>query len=127
MKKVTITFLSIALLILFFYSCKQKKNKLSIDADGLQQQCVHRLTEVIVYDIFTPPVASRIYTYSNLAYYEALRFKIGSPSITHQLKGFDPIPEPEKNKQYDYTLAAIQSFFKVAKALIFSKVFMAIF
>ncbi len=122
MKKVIITFLSIASLLLFLYSCKQKKNKLFIDADGLQQTCEHSLTDVIVYDIFSPPVASRIYTYSNLAYYEALRFKKnGNPSITQQLKGFGPIPGPEKNKQYDYTVAAIQSFFTVAKALTFSK------
>jgi hypothetical protein len=38
-----------------------------------------------------------------------------------QLKGFKPMPVPEKSKQYDFTLAAVTSFFKVAKALTFSK------
>jgi hypothetical protein len=83
---------------------------------------VHRLSTVISYDIFSPPVASRIYAYSNLAYYETVRFKErNSVSIASSLKGFDTIPSPEKNKQYDFTIAAIKSFFKVAKGLIFSK------
>lgn len=119
MKKAIITFLAVVLL---FSSCKQKQNKLSLDVNTLQHQCVHRLTDIIVYDIFTPPVASRIYAYSNLAYYEALRWKDNrSSSITAHLKEFEPMPQPEKDKQYDYTLAAVKSFFKVAKALTFSK------
>jgi hypothetical protein len=83
---------------------------------------VHRLTDIIVYDIFSPPVAGRIYAYSNLAYYEALRWKDSNNiSFIEKLKDFDPAPVPEKNKQYNFTLAAVKSFFKVAKALTFSK------
>lgn len=118
MKKIIITCFPVIL----FLSCKQTKNKLTIDVTSLQHQCVHRLTDVIVYDIFSPPVASRIYAYSNLAYYEALRYKNNnSLSIVSRLKGFESLPGPDKNKQYDYTLAAVKSFFKVAKALTFSK------
>ena len=106
---------------IFLLSCTEKKKSLAIDISVIQHQCVHRLTDVIVYDIFSPPVASRIYAYSNLAFYEGIRFKDGSNSFTAQLKGFENIPQPEKNKQYDYTLAAVKSFFKVAKALTFSK------
>ncbi|TAL40614.1 MAG: phosphatase PAP2 family protein [Chitinophagaceae bacterium] len=119
MKKAIITFLTVVLL---FSSCKQKQNKLPLDVNTLQHQCVHRLTDIIVYDIFTPPVASRMYAYCNLAYYESLRWKDKeSSSITAYLKEFDPMPQPEKDKQYDYNLAAVKSFFKVAKALTFSK------
>jgi hypothetical protein len=32
------------------------------------------LPRVIIYDVFTPPVACRIYVYSSLASYEALRY-----------------------------------------------------
>ena len=127
MKKTILIFFSIALLFSFFSSCKQKKDILSIDGNGLQHQCVHRLTDVIVYDILTPPVASRIYAYSNLAYYEALRFKeSGVTSFTTEMKGFGTMPAPERNKQYNYSLAAVKSFFKVAKALSFSKDSLAI-
>ena len=122
MKKTAICFFSIVFTLSLFSACKNKKAVFSININDLQHQCVHRLTEVIVYDIFTPPVASRIYAYSNLAYYEAIRFiKEQNTSIATQLNGFDKIPEPEKAKRYDFTLAAVTSFFKVARALTFSK------
>jgi hypothetical protein len=120
--KNTIIIIFTSVPLLFIFSCQQKKKKTAVDITNLQHQCVHRLTDVIVYDIFTPPVASRIYAYSNLAYYEAIRFKqTNSSSITAQLKSFDKIPQPEQNKKYDYSLAAVKSFFKTARALTFSK------
>lgn len=104
------------------FSCKQNKQGQSIDVNNLEHQCVHRLSDVIVYDIFSPPVASRIYAYSNLAYYEALRLQdSNNHSIVAKLKLFDPVPMPEKNKKYDFNLAAVKSFFKVAESLVFSK------
>ncbi|MDE3145577.1 MAG: vanadium-dependent haloperoxidase [Bacteroidota bacterium] len=121
MKKTTLFLLSVCT-IFTFYSCKQKEKKLSIDENTIQHQCVHRLTDVIVYDIFSPPVASRVYAYSNLAFYEALHLKYdGTASFTARLKNFDKMPEPDKTKKYNYTLAAVKSFFKVAQALTFSK------
>ena len=111
------------LLILLFISCRQKRTDMkTIDYNNLQHQCVKQLTDVIVHDIFAPPVASRIYTYSNLAYYEAVRFSdSSSTSITARLKGFDVMPLPGKSIQYDFHLAALTSFFKTGTALVFSK------
>jgi PAP2 superfamily len=107
----------------FLFACKQKKSQINnIDKVNLQHQCVQQLTDVIVHDIFAPPVASRIYAYANIAFYEAIRFTDNNAiSITAQLKGFDPMPQPTKNKTYDFHLAAVQSFFKTSTALIFSK------
>ncbi|MBI1768292.1 MAG: vanadium-dependent haloperoxidase [Bacteroidetes bacterium] len=111
-------------LFLFFslaIGCTQKRTR-PFNINGIQHLCVHRLTEVIVYDIFTPPVAGRIYAYSNLAFYEAVRYKNSeAQSITDQLKEFDTMPSPENGKQYDFNVAAIKSFFNVARALTFSK------
>ncbi|MBI3718918.1 MAG: vanadium-dependent haloperoxidase [Sphingobacteriales bacterium] len=111
----------ILIIISIGIGCNQKQKPAVINISSVQHDCVHRLTDVIVYDIFTPPVASRIYAYSNLAYYEALKYKTNAASITAQLKGFDKIPLPEKTKQYDFNLAAVKSFFKVARGLTFSK------
>src|SRR3982750_225852 len=62
------------------------------------------LTEVIIYDVFTPPVASRIYVYSSLASYEAIRFsKKGMSSIAEKLHGFEKMPQPLANQSYNYT------------------------
>ncbi|GAC1382900.1 MAG: hypothetical protein NVSMB45_09570 [Ginsengibacter sp.] len=103
-------------------SCVEKTGSSKVVLNDLEHECVHRLTDVIVYDIFTPPVASRIYAYSNLAFYEAIRFKkTGSESIVLKLKGYDQMPIPNKQKKYNFTLSAVASFFKVAKALTFSK------
>lgn len=123
MLKTTKTFFFIFAFALPFLACNHKKqSKLNIDFNSLQNICQHRLTDVIVYDIFNPPVASRIYAYSNLAYYEALRGKAkNTPSITAKLKGFAPMPLPIDAQNCNYNLAAVKAFFKVAKALTFSK------
>jgi PAP2 superfamily len=82
------------------------------------QKC---LTDLIIYDVFTPPVAARIYAYTSLAAYEAVRFsKPSYPSLTKQLKGFGPMPQPQKGKEYNYLLAASAAFFTVAYKVTFS-------
>ncbi len=112
-----------ALLILavsfFIASCGHKKPVIN-ETDVLHAN-EEELTKVIIYDVFTPPVASRIYAYANLAAYEAQRF--ADPkycSLTAQLKGFGPMPQPLKGKSYDYTLSATKAFFTVAHAVTFS-------
>ena len=106
--------------LLFFNSCQQKKKQLLSDAAILHNN-EKKLTEVIIYDVFSPPVASRIYAYTSLASYEAIRFsKKGYPSLTTQLNGFPQMPVPEKNKSYNFTLAATKAFFTVAEKVTFS-------
>ncbi len=83
---------------------------------------VNQLTDVIIYDVFSPPVSSRIYSYTALAFYEAVRFnKPGYYSITQRLHGFPQMPLPEKGKNYNYLLAATKAFFTVAEKITFSK------
>ena len=80
-----------------------------------------QLTQVIIYDVFTPPVSSRIYVYASLASYEAIRHaNSGTTSITEKLHGFAPMPQPEAGKQYDYTLAATKAFFTSVRKMVFS-------
>jgi PAP2 superfamily len=116
-------FLYLTTLLAVLFSCTPKKESTTIvDNSNLQHICVKQLTDVIVHDIYAPPVASRIYAYSNIAFYEAIRFTDSSAnSITAQLKGFGAIVNPDKNKQYNFYVAAIKSFFKTSTALVFSK------
>jgi len=96
-------------------SCSGKKEVQISDIDILHGN-QDMLTQVIIYDIFTPPVASRLYVYSSLASYEAIRFmKEGNNSIAAKLNGFDPMPEPVSGLQYDFTLAASKAFFKTVR------------
>ncbi len=91
-----------------------------------QAEFLHRsmkaITDRIVHDIFSPPVASRIYTYSSVAAYEAIipqdqKFK----SFAGQLNGLDSIPQPDPALEYCFPLASTQAMLKVGRALIFSE------
>ena len=106
--------LCVCVLVICF-GCNKKITVLKDDAAILHQN-EDLLTQVIIYDVFTPPVASRIYVYSSLASFEAIRFsKKGTSSIAEKLHGFGKMPQPEKNKLYNYTLAATKAFFTVVR------------
>jgi hypothetical protein len=115
--------IAIPFLIVLLIGCNTKKTASLVPlspADIIHQQ-QDELTQVIIYDVFTPPVAARIYAYTSLAAYEAIRYaKPGEPSLAEQMNKFGKIPEPEKGKQYDFTLAAAQAFFTMAHKVIFS-------
>jgi PAP2 superfamily len=97
------------------------KTKIAINEAEILHSNEEQLTHVIIYDVFTPPVASRIYAYANLASYEAMKYAHPKyNSITAQLKGFGKMPVPEKGKNYNYTLAATKAFFTVAHKVTFS-------
>lgn len=106
----------LACILILAGSCSEKQKATPLNDAAVLHQNEDMLTEVIIYDVFTPPVASRIYVYSSLASYEALRFsKPGTPSIAEKLHGFGKMPQPEKDKPYNYTLAATKAFFKVVR------------
>jgi hypothetical protein len=87
----------------------------------IPRYCNELLTEVIVYDILSPPVASRVYAYSNLAMYEALRpYRANGHSLLTFFKGFDTLPVPASTS-IDFSIAASMAFMKVARTLLFSK------
>lgn len=113
------------LLVITAFSCNTQHHKadpnMLTDANVLHDN-MHQLTEVIILDMFSPPVSSRIYSYTSLAAYEAIRFdKTGSASLVKKLKGFPAMPVPDKKKKYNYLLAATKAFFTVAEKITFSK------
>ena len=113
--------LLVAVIVVIFYSACGKKSSAPIDDASILHANMGQLTNVIIYDVFTPPVASRIYGYTSLASYEVMRYADPKyTSITAQLKGFGQPPEPEKGKKYNYTLAATKAFFTVAHKVTFS-------
>ena len=85
-------------------------------------QSMDKVTEVIVHDIFSPPVASRIYAYTSIAAYEALQ--PGSPeyvSFAGQLHDLSSVPAPEVGQEYCFPLASVHALLTTGKALIFSE------
>lgn len=111
---------TILVAVVLLLSCGKNKQVSVSDADVLHNN-QDQLTQIIIYDVFTPPVSSRIYVYSSIASYEAIRFsKPSSISIAEKLKGFKPMPQPEKDKKYDFALAATRAFFTVVHKVVFS-------
>jgi hypothetical protein len=93
--------------------CSQQHSQKRDDAEVLHQN-QDQLTQVIIYDAFTPPVAARLYVYASLASYEAIRFSHeGTSSLTERLHDFRPMPQPQQGRRYNFTLAASKAFFNV--------------
>ena len=83
---------------------------------------VKQVTDVIVHDIFSPPVAARIYTYMSIAGYEAAIHQDEKyVTLAGQLKGLEPVPKPEEGVEYCYQLASVQAMLKVGRTLVFSE------
>jgi hypothetical protein len=83
---------------------------------------VKAITDRIVHDIFSPPVAARIYAYTSVAAYESARhLDPNFVTLAGQLNGLDPLPEPTANLEYSYPVASVQAVLRVGKALVFSE------
>ncbi|HEY0899951.1 MAG TPA: vanadium-dependent haloperoxidase [Sphingobacteriaceae bacterium] len=120
MRKLLFQASAVVAVVVLLTACQKKNVPLMSETEILHQN-QEALTEVIIYDVFTPPVASRIYAYSSLAQYEAMRFaQPGSPSMAAKFNGFKEFPHPEKGKEYNYTLAATKAFFTVVHKVVFS-------
>jgi hypothetical protein len=100
-------------------SCTDKEDNIEIEP-ALLHNSMQELTNIIVHDIFSPPVASRIYAYPSIAAYEIMAQSDSSYiSLAGQLKEYEGVPYPEND--IDFEVAAIQAFINVGKALIFSE------
>jgi len=105
-------------------TCKQVNPNFQQEAQQVDylHQSMQRLSDVIVHDIFSPPVASRIYAYPSIAAYEVMRQEYPSyRSLSNQLTDLSPVPQVEKGKEYCFPLASVRAFLIVGKALIFSE------
>ena len=88
----------------------------------LLHAAMQQLTDVMVYDIFSPPQASRVYAYATVAAYEALRHgQPGYRSLAGQLNGLTPPPEPKAGVEYSMPLAGVHAFMTVGRQLTFSR------
>jgi hypothetical protein len=91
------------------------------DAEPLHT-AMRQLTNVIVYDIFSPPQASRVYAYASIAAYEALRHRDSTyRTLAGQLNGLTPVPAPRPGVEYYFPLAGVHAFMTVGRALTFSQ------
>ena len=92
------------------------------------QSAMQNLTDIVVYDIFSPPVASRVYLYPTIAAYEVMASKYPKKysSLVGQIKELNAIPLPSEDF-INHHLASLYAFNTVGKALIFSEEKMDVF
>lgn len=115
--------LIILLMLVSIFSCQENTAyKEQLQDPELFHAAMKNLTDVIVYDIFSPPVASRVYMYPSVAAYSVMQklYPDKYNSLAGQLEELDEIPEPT-NGDIDFHLAAIHAFTTVGKQLIFSE------
>ena len=87
----------------------------------LLHAAMQQLTDVIVYDIFSPPQASRVYAYATVAAYEALRQAHPEyRTLAGQLNGLTPVPAPEPGAEYSMPLAGVHAFMTVGRQMTLS-------
>jgi hypothetical protein len=108
-------------LVLFISCSENTAYKEQLSNPELFQSAVKNLSDIIVYDIFSPPVASRVYMYPTIAAYEIMaqvkptEYK----SLATQLNGLGDAPKMTEKANPE--LAAIYAYNIIGKTLIFSE------
>ena len=59
-------------LVAFVVGCRPPFEPKQLENPELFQKAIQNLSDIVVYDIFSPPVASRVYLYPTIAAYEIL-------------------------------------------------------
>ncbi len=111
-----------AMLLFSFTALSNEHWKEKTENADYIHRAIKQLTDVMVHDIYSPPVASRTYAYLSIAGYEALA--AGDPnyqSLAGQLHGLKTLPKPVAGKEYSYTIAAVQAILTVGKAMVISE------
>jgi hypothetical protein len=113
----------IVLSVLIFMSCNQSTDYIQkLENPDMFHGVMKKLSDVIVYDIFSPPVASRVYAYPSIAAFETVRFAHPDKynTLAGQLNGLKELPIPTDD-HINFNLAAMHAFYTVGRKLIFSQ------
>ncbi|MEM8509212.1 MAG: vanadium-dependent haloperoxidase [Bacteroidota bacterium] len=111
---------SILCFVFVLFSCNKEQEPIQITSEDFHA-AVDKVTEIMVHDIFSPPVASRIYAYPNIAAYEILAQNDSAyQSLSGQLRELKSIPVPAV-PSVNYELAALVAHLDVSRRLIFSE------
>jgi len=111
-----------ALCALAVVSCNRKSDYDAVFKNPLlYSKTVYQLNTVVMGNNFSPIVASRNYTYANIAAYQVIAggYPDQYASLAGQLNGFKTSPAPEKGKPLDVEFAALLAFCKLGEAVTF--------
>jgi hypothetical protein len=108
------------LIAVVLVSCK-KETPIIVSSNDYSAS-IENVSQIMLHDIFSPPVASRIYVYPNVAAYEVMAQNNSSyMSLQNQLHGLDSIPVLDKKSGVNQKVAAVVAHIEVSKALVFSE------
>lgn len=115
-------FILLTALILALGSCETTTEYESAISDPeLIHRAMYQYSDVIVYDIFSPPQASRNYVYASIAAYEVIAASDSSYiSLAGQLHELQAPPPPPTEK-YSPTVACLEALYRTATHFIFSE------
>ena len=119
MKSISTRITIFSLLIAIIVSCSEPKDYSQAASDpGVFHYAMDKLSETIVHDIFSPPVASRIYAYPSIAAYEVMAAADSTfISLQGQLRELKDLPQPEPGVEYCFELASLYAFLETSKAI----------
>ncbi len=121
LKRIHMKCIGLFAIFICFASCQNQNQEINITASDYHA-AVDKVTEVMVHDIFSPPVASRIYNYANIAAYEVICQEENEyNSLQSQLHGLNSIPKAGDGKQINYAMASLVAYLEIGKNLIFSE------
>lgn len=108
---------------LLLSACRQKEHPEALNKffENKLSEWNQHLTRIIISDIYTPPVCSRIYAYTSIAAYEALWPGYNDySSYAGKLNGLQALPLPVQGIKYNYQVAGIIAFSTVAQKMVFN-------
>jgi hypothetical protein len=112
---------TLLLVALLLGACNQPKEPIQVTSENLHN-AVDKVTQIMIHDIFSPPVASRIFAYPNIAAYEIIsQNNPNYNSLSGQLNDLLPIPKLDTVAGINPKLAALIAHMNVSKQLIFSE------
>ncbi|HEY5688137.1 MAG TPA: vanadium-dependent haloperoxidase [Yeosuana sp.] len=113
--------LNLIAIVMVLTSCSKKHENIVVTPNDFNNT-VNKVIDVMVHDIFSPPVASRVFAYPNLAAYEIIaQNNPDYNSLSKQIVHLDKIPIADSSKDINYQLAAFMAHLHMSKRLIFSE------
>jgi PAP2 superfamily len=113
---------ALALGAIALVSCNRKSDYDTVFKNPqLYSKTVYQLNTVVMGNNFSPIVASRNYTYANIAAYQVIAgaYPDRYESLAGQLHGLRIVPTPDKAKPIDVEFAALLAFCKLGEAVTF--------
>ena len=119
MKRISLLLFSASLLCII--ACNKEEQPIEVSSENMHQ-AIDKVVEVMIHDIFSPVVASRIFVYPDIAAYEIIaKNDPNYNSLAGTINGLKPIPNPIDTANVNYKVSALIAHLELSKSLIFSE------